>query len=671
VNRSQVRWLLVVAGVLLWVLAVYLGYYVVHKPFTTANLRGLANVAADLLTWRLTRRLSYHSLLEEFVFSAGLGLICFSVLTFGLGLASLLYRWLFWMLLIGGGLLLWREFRDLGRALSQVRWPRPQGRWAIFLSLFIAVMLLTMLPISMIPPTNWDSLVHHLVSPERYLQAHRFTVEFDNYLLFSPSFMEMLFTAAMALKSDVIPRLVHLSYLLLTLGAMGAFAARYWERRLGLLAVALFLSIPTAVQISTWAYVDFALVFYSFAAIYALLNWLSLEDPRTEHGQVESPSSGWLIVAGLSCGASANVKYNGLISPFILGTILIWALLRHRLPIRRLLFGMLVVAFLTLVVAAPCYIKNIVVTGNPIYPTGWGGRGWNEIAARWLEPVGPKTSLSELIVLPWRLTVLGQQGTVVYDATLSPLFLALLPLLLLVNRKVAGLGELLLAAAVGYALWIAGGLIATRGLFLNARWLLPICVPLSLVCACTLDGLRTWDRENFSMRRVLMMLVGLTLALAWLSQALLAVGLNPWPYLTGSQSRDDYQNQYISQQFHQAITYLNENLTEQERVLFFWEPRSYGCHVPHKADVLFDNFSQYLARYGSPENLVAGLRSEGFTHTLVNEYVYPWIVRDFPITPEEQASWEEFVARYLSVETLLHAEGEYLLLYRLPTEEGP
>ncbi len=678
-NRSQVRWLLVVIGTLLWVLAIVPGYYIVHKPLTTANLRALANVAADLLTWlamlavatalgaRLTRRLAYHSLLEQLVFSAGLGLICFSLLTFGLALAGLLYRWLFWVLLVGGGLLLWREFRDLGRALIQATWPRPRGRWPIFLSLFTVATLLTLLPLGLTPPINWDSLVHHLVSPDRYLQAHRFTVEFDNYLLFSPAFTEMLFTAGMGLKGDVVPRLVHFGYLLLTLGALGAFAARYWERRLGLLAVALFLSFPTAVQISPWAYVDVTLAFYNFAALYALLNWLSQEELGTDGKQVGSAAWGWLVVAGLFCGASASVKYNGVMTPFILGIVLIWALFRRRLSARHFLSGLLVVAGLTLAVAAPCYVKNLVVTGNPIYPMAWGGREWNEIADRWLEPAGPETSLLELAILPWRLTVLGQQGTVAYDATFSPLFLTLLPLLLLVRRQAAGLGELMLAAAVGYLLWIASGLIATRGLFLNGRWLVPLFVPLSLLCAYALEGLRAWDRKTFSLRRVLMMLTGLVLVFAWLSQMLLTTGLNPWLYLAGYQSRDDYRDQYIPQRFNQAITYLNESLTDQDRVLFIWEPRSYGCRVPHEADVLFDNFAQSLARYGSPEEVAAGLRSEGYSHLLVNEYVYPWIVRDFPINAEEQDGWEQFAARYLTDETRVHAEGEYLVLYRLPS----
>jgi len=679
VSRSQIRWLLVVIGVLLWMLAVYPAYYVVHKPLSAASFRAIVNVLGDLGAWlsmmavatalgsRLTRRLGYSSLLERLVFSTGLGLGVFSLLTLGLGLVGLLYRWLFWLLLIAGALLLWREFRDLIRVLRQARPPRPQGGWSIFLTGFVAVTLLLALVTTLLPPTEWDSLVYHLVGPDRYLRAHRLTFDFDNYYLFFPSFVEMLFTAGMALKSDVVPRLIHFGYLLLTLGIIGAFSIRYWKRKSGLLAVALFVSIPTAVQIATWSYVDLALTFYFFAALYALLNWLPLElQTESDQKSTDSGSNGWLVLAGLFGGAALSIKYTAVGTLLVLGAVLLWWLIRRRLTFRRFLTGGLVVAGLALIVAAPWYIKNVLVAGNPLYPLLWGGREWNEVATRWLLGIGQEMSLLDLLVVPWTLTVVGTQGTNAYDATYSPLFLVLLPLLLVVRRRARGLGELLLAAVVGYLFWLASSAAAYGTFVLQGRFLLPIFVPLSLLCAYGLDGLKIWDRPSFSLQRVLKMVVVLTLVFSLLSQVLLTVSLSPWPYLAGYQSREDYMAQYTSQRLQQSIAYLNENLSQDDKVLFFWELRSYGLQTPHRADTVLDNFAQLWNRYGSPEGVLDGLRQDGFTHVLVNEFVYPWIASDYPLTAEEQAGWEAFRAQYLTGETLVHAEGEYLFLYRLP-----
>jgi 4-amino-4-deoxy-L-arabinose transferase-like glycosyltransferase len=476
----------------------------------------------------------------------------------------------------------------------------------------------------------------------------------------------------MALKSDVLPRLIHFSYLLLTLGALGAFATRYWQRKTGLLAAALFVSIPTVVQIATWSYVDVTLTFYNFTAIYALVNWLnSIGSDEPSETPPSTSSTEWLVLAGLCSGASLSIKYTAVVTLLVLAAILFWSLIRRRLTIRRFFAGGLVIVGLALAVAAPWYVKNAVVTGNPLYPLMWGGKGWNEVATRWLLVPGQKMSLLDLLIVPWTLTVMGTQGTVAFDSTYSPLFLALLPLLLIVRRQAQGLGALLLAAAVGYIFWIVSGGAAYGTFILRGRQVLPIFAPLSLLCAYSLDGIHVWDRPSFSLQRVLRMIVILTLAFGLLSQILLTVGFNPWPYLVGHQSRGDYLERYTTQHLHQTVTYLNQNLTDDDKVLFIWEPRSYGLTVPHKADVLLDNFAQQLHQYGSPEGVLTGLRDEGYTHILVNQFVYPWIVTDFPITPEEQAAWEEFEAQYLTDDSVIHTEEEFFSLYRLPSTAGP
>jgi hypothetical protein len=264
--------------------------------------------------------------------------------------------------------------------------------------------------------------------------------------------------------------------------------------------------------------------------------------------------------------------------------------------------------------------------------------------------------------------VLGQEGTEAFDATFSPLFLMLLPLLLVVRRRAPGLGALLIAAGVGYIFWILSSAAAYGTFVLRGRQLLPIFAPLSLLCAYSLDGLHIWDRPSFSLQRVIKMVIGLTLGFLLLNQMLLTISLHPWPYLVGQQSREQYLEDYVPLRLQQTIGYINENLGPDDKVLFVWELRSYGLEVAHRTDILLDNFAQSLARYGSPEGVAEGLLQEGFTHILVNQHIYPWIVKDYPLTPEEKAAWESFQAQYLTPTALVHAEDEYLELYRLTLE---
>jgi hypothetical protein len=376
------------------------------------------------------------------------------------------------------------------------------------------------------------------------------------------------------------------------------------------------------------------------------------------------------VLAGLFSGAAAALKYTGASCLLALGAVLLWSLIRRRIEARRFLTGALVLGALTALVAGPWYLRNVLVTGNPIYPLIWGGQGWNEVSTRWLLVLGEKKTALDLLLVPWTLTVVGQQGSLAYDATISPLFLLLLPMLLLVRREARAIGELLLAAAVGYVAWLASGAASYGTFVLQGRMLFPIFPALSLLCAYALDGLRIWERRQFSIQRVVGMVVALTLGFGLLSQALLVAGLNPVPYLAGHQSRQGYQDQYITMDWNQARTYVNGNLDPGSKVLFFWEPRSYGYRTPHEPDPLFDNFSQRVARYGSAPDIVAGLHDEGVTHLLVNHFIYPWIVSDYPITPEEEAIWQAFETQYLTDEAVAYTDGEYLTLYRLPKEPG-
>jgi 4-amino-4-deoxy-L-arabinose transferase-like glycosyltransferase len=502
------------------------------------------------------------------------------------------------------------------------------------------------------------------VAPDEYLRAHRITHRFDNYALFTPLFTQMLFTIGTALKGDVVPGLIHYGFMLLTLGAISSFATRYWERDLGLVAAAFFVTIPTAVLIATWAYVDLAVTFYSFVAVYALFVYLRATGADSERRP--TGSMGWLLLAGVFAGASISIKYMGASIVLVLGAILVWWLIRRKLTPRHFLVTSLVLAGLTLAVGGGWYLKNAIVAGNPIYPLVWGGRGWNEISTRWLLTLGEELSLVDLLTVPWTLTVLGTQGTVAYDATFSPLFLLLVPLLLFVPRRAAGLAELGLAAGVGYLGWLASGAVSYGQFVLQGRFLLPIFAPLSLLSAYALDGMRAWDRPGFSLHRVLKMLAALTMVVTLLSQLLFVARFNPVPFLTGYESRQAFQDRMITQQWNQAISYINENLGADDRVMFVWEPRIYGLRVAYQADVVFDNVSQLVYRYGSPERVLLGLCEEGFTHMLVNRYTYHWIVTDYPLTAGERSVWEAFEADYLTDDSAVYTDGTYLTLYALP-----
>lgn len=71
---------------------------------------------------------------------------------------------------------------------------------------------------------------------------------------------------------------------------------------------------------------------------------------------------------------------------------------------------------------------------------------------------------------------------------------------------------------------------------LQGGLLLPIIVPLSLVCARNVNELHIWDWRASSLHHVLKMIIGLTLLVGPSSQMLPAAGLNLWHYPLGYQN---------------------------------------------------------------------------------------------------------------------------------------
>ncbi|MDH4135746.1 MAG: hypothetical protein OEW09_03370, partial [Anaerolineae bacterium] len=245
-QNSNARWLIAVSVAVLWVFAIYAFYYWVHKPFSGANLA----IMLDIVVWlglllvatalgRLSRRwFDYSNPLEEVVFSAALGLGALSLLTFGLGLVGLFHRWLFWLLLVVLAVILYPQIRAIASQLREGSILPTGTRLNRTLAIYLGFILILTFFRCLTPPTAWDSQVYHLTAPKLYLQAHRLPVDIDIPYLGFPPLVEMLFTAGLLLKGDIVARLIHYAYGFLTLLALFAFARRYINHKVAWLSMA-------------------------------------------------------------------------------------------------------------------------------------------------------------------------------------------------------------------------------------------------------------------------------------------------------------------------------------------------------------------------------------------------------------------------------------------------
>jgi hypothetical protein len=661
------KWIVIVVLSVLWVFFVYLGYYTVHKPFTATIILAVLDRLADLALWlallllsavlgrRLLRDTSRGRPLEELVFSLGLGLGILSFGTFLLGIIGLLIPWLFWILLLG---LLAFHIRDIQSILRNVReewqWKRP-SKLSLFLASFLCITFVFALVLVVTPPVEWDALVYHLTGPKIYITEGQLVWVPDNFHLNFPALTEMLFTCAMLLKGDILAHLIHLTYGLLTVLAIYSFSRKHFTGHVPLLATVLFTSIPTAVIIATWAYVDLALAFYEFIAFFALMNWFDAPEEKR-----------WLFLGGVFCGMAMSVKYTGVAALIVLSILVLFRLLKKRTGYRRHILGLLALVLIAIVVASPWYCKNAVYTGNPIYPYLFGGRNWNDLRSQWLAAIGVKMSPLQLLLLPWDITILGTQGTEAFDATISPFFLAFLPLILFVRRDHKMLVPLGIFSLIVYLLWIATGAATYSTFVLRTRILLPCFAPLSILTAYVVENLSALDRKIFSLQRFILMTLGLGLAINIFSQGLTFLMYDPLPFIVGIESREDFLRRHLADGHYDALNYINLSLPESAQVLFLWEPRSYYCEEGCLPDTVFDHFSQLASEYEEADRIVEALQREGISHILVNQRWLNLQTHSHLFKAQDRRLFNQFRDLYLEP---IYVDDRLYAIYRIDYRE--
>jgi hypothetical protein len=329
-----------------------------------------------------------------------------------------------------------------------------------------------------------------------------------------------------------------------------------------------------------------------------------------------------------------------------------------------------------LVVWSPWLLKNLVLTGNPTYPFFFGGVYWDSYRAGWYDRPGTGllyTAPWRLLVAPWDATVWSVEGAALegfpsYGATVGPLFLALVPFVLLVWRRLplAQRGWLRAAAVfcgVLYGFWLWG--VARSALLIQTRLLFPALGLLALIAGVSVEGLDRLPQRPVNLSWVARVVVIGVLILSLVSAFLFAVRERPLPVLLGFETREDFLSRRLGW-YRVAVNAINRDLPPDAAVLFLWEPRSYHCQIACLPDALLDRWlhaTQYT--FGPNAGLIADAwRAEGVTHVLFCRAGYEAVLADGfdPITKEDVAALEALRRDELEE---VQSFGDAYVLYRL------
>ena len=590
---------------------------------------------------RCLRAVPFEHGVEEGLFALGLGLGLLAYVTLALGEAGLLRRPILWGALVCAAWFGRRESVSGGaRALRGAR------RWAAGASAgeLAAVAIGTGLLaleclLVMAPAFGGDQTKYQLVYPRLFAEAGALVATPWSFWGYMQYLVNMLFTAAFVLSGDVLARFVNVAYGVMATVAVFTLGRRCFGRAVGAWAALLFFTMPFTATLMIRAWVEFALTFYVILAVVAVFAWW------------ESGVRSWLALAATMGGFAAGTKLMGVMAPTLLGTVVFGAALA-RCGFRGAVRATVGFGLMAMVVAAPCYLRNAVATGNPIFPFGYGvfgGRNWSAEAARGLDDyyaayrethaqkrgAGAYGSWIDALRFPWDATMapyaFENVGRFAYDV--GPFLLAFVPGVLLLRRDsrawiLAGLG-LTYSAIVVFGMWA------------HPRYIYPT-LPLFLVVA--VQVLWTLGAGGVTARRGAVALLALTVAMQAVTALRVVAPVVPdsLRVATGWMSEDAFLRRY--ERRYPLWDLVNQEVPATGNVLIL-------AMIPHPYHIirpftLASPLEQGVIDYrhlATVDELTAALAPFGVTH-VVREPEEEKAAAN-PVGDHVTRLWDELIAR--------------------------
>jgi 4-amino-4-deoxy-L-arabinose transferase-like glycosyltransferase len=569
--------------------------------------------------------------------ASGLGLLAVAVLLIGLvGLLNLVV-WL--PLLIGlAGIGLWAIVTSLRAHLPTMQpvpsWPE-RLMLGVLAVLGLGSLIWILLTHSLRPPTDWDAIAYHLALPKIYLEAGQIVYVPFNVTSNWPLNFEMLFTLALLLGSDIAAHLVMLaSTALIALGLLIGGRRIFGDDRVGILAAAIFLLIPTVKRLGGVAMIDVGMGLFALGAAFSFERWQ------------QTDRRNWLLLCGAFCGMAAGSKLMGGGIALIFGLLWIAVELRRRpFDLRATMLNGAALVLAGTALVAPWYLRSWFTTGNPIWPFGYdllGGRNWDALgdeyhhqllADAWTpdlprNPIGLVVSFGYLLSDPERLG--GYRGGL---GLIIPLGAVLgLVLLRWAPRFVRQ------ALAVSGAFWVLWFLLVS----LQHRYLLPVAPLLALPAAWGVVFLADRLRQPVLRAAVLgALVIALLPQWPWYDASERALFAYRAPYLTGALSRDEVLDASID--IMPLLRYANDTLPADAYVLLLpFETRTYYLDRRY---FWGSPVSQRVIRFeehANAEDLLGTLRELGITHVIDSP---TWIFTDLRYWEYDRALMLDLQAR--------------------------
>lgn len=534
----------------------------------------------------------------------GLGVLSLGIMV--LGFAGWLNGWAIFLWLFLSGAVATRELIGLNVGDLAIRFPKIKNLFLILLQLTALVAVPMLLVECLSPVWDYDALLYHLEGPRQFLLQGR--IAFDPEVLRSayPYLGEMPF--AVGIVFDLIPlaKLINFTYAILFVLSSYVFSRRFFGRQSAYTTVGILIGAPAFWVWGTWAGVDFAWATYEFWSIYAILLWLAGKKEHTKK---------WLAFAGVMSGFAISVKYLSLPALLVVMILIAWKSFENtKRPVRDVLINLTIFAFCTAIVGGAWYIRNWIVTGNPVYPLVFGGPGWEPVEAQVLNDYvgsfGVGKQWLDYLLLPYNVYAFHNKFSTIGIEWIHPaVWLAFFfPFIAKSHRRHT---VLFVYACLGFILWAATSQVI--------RFLIPVTAFLAILAGAVIESF------PLILKRLLQigliggfMLFNLVFQLQWLQDK------DAWEYVSGHRSTAEFlQNMSYG---YEAIQYIQEYLDVDQKVQFLWDGRGYLCDTRCVPDDEQSGAIRLTFEDPLPSDLAFDLREAGGTHLMLSQPDATWFI---------------------------------------------
>lgn len=637
---------------LIWVIGITIGYFVTHKPIDTGIVFRLGEITISVLGGfliilagaglgsRLIDLAELNTATNAFLqLALGMGILALVML--GMGSALGVFGWVNWLLLFIITILFRKEIQRWWSSWGTLKayWMR-MGWFEKLAGFGLVLAALFTFSVATSPPVKFDALVYHLVFPKMYSDAGRISFQ-ENFFWGMPQLGEMLYTWAISLAGLKCAAVLGWTLNWFAVLGLFSFAAESLGDRPAWVTVVAVLSGYSFIASMPSAYVDWMAFFYGLAALITVQKWMT------------NPSGLYLILAGCFTGFAMGSKYSAGVLLIAICTIILFKNRSRAIPALLQYIGFTIISF------SPWLLKNLLATGNPVYPFIAPAGVVDQIRLE-LYRIPPERNWQDIILLPFRATFAGVEGGPGYSASIGPLLLALSPLALLKKNGQFRLSDQAywIFTIIGLFVWIVAAQMS--GFLVQTRLYYGIFPGIALTAGLGFKQVSTLRVGSVRIGRVIASLIVLILLLTLAQIGVQTIQSGALNYLTGGFNQQDYLERNLGW-FAKAMQAVND-LPQGSKTLMLWETRSLYCLPNCVPDEVIDRWKHDLSLYRQPGAVLENWRSKGYSHVLYYRFGAEYVRgSDQRYAPDD---WKALDGLLSSLPPPVDLGGAYLL-YRL------